>query len=151
MRFDELDQRIVALLAEDARISNREAARVLGISDTAVRKRLKRLSEAGYAKITAMVDSEAAGLTVAVIVRVVASPKIARSLIESIAELEEVSFAALMTGRFNVVFLVAARTRREVTDIIHSHLRRCQGVHLVETIELVDVVKYRLDIALVAR
>lgn len=50
MRLDDLDQRIIGLLAEDARISNREAARLLGISDTAVRKRLKKLSDSGDRK-----------------------------------------------------------------------------------------------------
>lgn len=151
MRFDELDQKIIALLTEDARVSNREAARLLGISDTAIRKRLKRLADSGLAKITAVTDAEALGLTTTAVVRIAAAPNVAREVVETMAKFEEVSFAALMTGRFNIVILVSARSRREVADIIHLHLRRWKGVHRVETIELVGVAKHSLDIALVSR
>lgn len=151
MRFDELDQKIIALLTEDARVSNREAARLLGISDTAIRKRLKRLADSGLAKITAVTDFEALGLTITAVVRIAAAPDVAREVVETMAKFEEVSFAALMTGRFNIVILVSARSRREVADIIHMHLRRWKGVHRVETIELVGVAKHSLDIALVSR
>lgn len=151
MRIDELDQRIIGLLTEDARISNREAARLLGISDTAVRKRLKRLSDAGAAKITAVADSAALGLTTAALVRVQTAPEAAREVVETMAKFEEVSFAALMTGRFNIVLLVTATSRQAVADIIHMHLRRRIGVHRVETIEIVSVAKHNLEIALISR
>lgn len=151
MRLDDLDQRIIGLLAEDARISNREAARLLGISDTAVRKRLKKLSDSGAAKITAVADSAALGMTTAVLVRVQTSPETARDVVEAMARFDEVSFAALMTGRFNIVLLVAAQSRQAVADIIHMHLRRRSGVHRVETVEIVSVAKHNLEIALVSR
>lgn len=151
MRLDELDHKIITLLTEDARISNREAARILGVSDTVVRKRLKRLADSGLAKITAVTDSEALGLTTTAVIRIVASPAIAREVVETMARFEEVTFAALMTGRFNIVILVSTRTRREVANIIHMHLRQWTGVHHVETIEVVYVVKHNLDIALVSR
>ncbi|WP_158250596.1 Lrp/AsnC family transcriptional regulator [Novosphingobium sp. HII-3] len=146
-----MDREIVALLKEDARISNRETARRLGISDTLVRKRLRRLSESGLAKITAVTDYVAMGHTTTALVRVVSAPKVAREVVEEMAKFEQISFAALTTGRFNIVLLLSARSRREVADIIHKHLRSWSGVHMVETLELVETVKHRLDVALVVR
>lgn len=151
MHLDEVDKEIVALLIEDARISNREASRRLGISDTVVRKRLRRLSDSGLAKITAVTDYVAMGLTTTVLVRVVTAPRVAREVVEEMAKFEEISFAALTTGRFNIVLLMSARSRREVADVIHKHLRSWSGVHLVETLELVETVKHRLDVALVVQ
>lgn len=151
MRYNDLDQKIIALLSADARVSNREAARLLGVSDTAIRKRLKRLAESGLAKITAVADAGALGFTTTVLVRISAAPRIAREVVESMSTFEAVSFAALMTGRFNIVILVSANNRQEVADIIHQHLRRWRGVHQVETVELVSVTKHSLDIALVSR
>lgn len=151
MRLDELDKKIVNLLIQDARISNREASRTLGISDAVFRKRLRRLSESGLAKITAVTDSSSMGFTTTALVRIVAAPKVAREVVEEMAKFEEVSFAALMTGRFNIVLLMSTRSRQEIADIIHKHLRTWNGVHLVETVELVGVAKHRFDIALVSR
>lgn len=151
MRLDEIDQQIVAMLTRDARISNREVARLIGLSEAGVRKRLKRLSESGLARIAVVTDPGAVGLNAAVLVRIQVAPAVCRSVAESIARLEVVSFVALMTGRFNIVLLITARNRQEVAEIIHGQLRTKLGVNALEAIEIVSIAKHRLDLALVTR
>ena len=46
--MDKFDQQIIALLCEDARQSNTEIARLVGLSRTAVTKRLQKLESSGH-------------------------------------------------------------------------------------------------------
>lgn len=47
MKFDRIDRRILALMQEDARISNLELADRVGLSPTPCSRRVKRLEESG--------------------------------------------------------------------------------------------------------
>ena len=46
-KIDELDQQIIQLLSEDARLSNRKIASQLGFTEGTIRSRVKRLEESG--------------------------------------------------------------------------------------------------------
>lgn len=148
--FDDTDERIISILSVDARVSNREVARDIGISEAAVRKRLKRLANTGAAKISAVINPAAVGLEVAAFLRLQTAPSGARAVVENAAKLECVSFAALTTGRFNVIVLVSVRNRAELAELVHTHFRCWEGVHGIETIELVSTAKHRLDLILIA-
>ena len=148
-KFDELDEKIIAVLTQDARTSAREVARIVGLSDTGVRKRLKRFSSTGTAKITAVVNPSSAGLNVSAFVRLQTAPSVARKVVEAAAELDFVSFAALTAGKFNVVVLVLAEDERSLADMVHSHFRCWDGVHKIETIQLVGTTKHRLDLIMI--
>lgn len=146
MMFDDLDKRIVDILTADARTSNREVARALGVSETAVRKRLRRLEDLGAVRIAAVVNPVAIGLELTAFVRITTAPGTARKIAEAAAALDQFSFVALTTGRFNVIALVTAAGRRELADLIHSELRHWDGVLLIEAAELVSNTKHQFDL-----
>jgi Lrp/AsnC family transcriptional regulator for asnA, asnC and gidA len=148
-KLDAVDEKIVALLTENARMSNREVARVVGLSETGVRKRLKRLNASNDVKITAVVDPAEVGLDVRAFVRLTTTPATARRIVEAAAALEFVSFAALTTGPRNVVLFLLVEDHRSLADIIHEHIRCWDGIHAIETIEVVRTVVHRLDLALI--
>lgn len=150
MRFDDVDEQIIAILTADARTSNREVAREIGISETAVRKRLKRLSESGAAKVSTVIDPSMLGLHTSALIRLQTSPAAARAVVENAASLECVSFAALTSGRFNVVVLLTVPDRSALTTIIHEQFRCWHGIHSIDTIELVANAKHRLDLILIS-
>ena len=121
-KIDAVDEQIIALLTEDARTSNREVARLIGLSETGVRKRLKRLNATNAVKITAVVDRAKVGLEVLVFVRLTTTPATARRIVEAAAALDFISFAALTTGRHNVVLCVLVEDHRILADKIHEHI-----------------------------
>ena len=64
MRLDEVDQRIIALLQEDARASYSEIGTKVSLSAPAVKRRVDRLRSAGVIRgFTAVVDPAAIGWT----------------------------------------------------------------------------------------
>lgn len=146
MKVDDLDERIIRLLTTDARISNREVARILEVSEGTVRNRLKRLESTGAARIAAIVHPAAVGLALSAFVRISTTPAAARAVAQAAAALEHVSFVALTTGRFNVVTLVVAKDRAELAEIVHNHMRKWQGVGAIETLEMIRATKHRLDV-----
>lgn len=149
MKLDATDEKIIAVLTEDARTSNREVARIVGLSDTGVRKRLKRLNASGAAKVTAVVHPASAGLTLSAFVRLQTSPAVARKVAKESAKLDSVSFVALASGRFNVIVLVLAHDERELGELIHNHFRCWEGVHTIETVRIAGTTKHSLDLILI--
>ena len=64
MRLDDVDQRIIALLQEDARASYAEIGAVVSLSAPAVKRRVDRLRSAGVIRgYTAVIDPGAVGWT----------------------------------------------------------------------------------------
>ena len=52
--MDKIDRNIVSALAQNGRLSNREIAKWLSVSEATVPRRLKRLKDDGLIKITAL-------------------------------------------------------------------------------------------------
>ena len=52
-KMDELDQQVIQLLSEDARLSNRKIASQLGFTEGTIRSRVKRLEDENYIRFTA--------------------------------------------------------------------------------------------------
>lgn len=145
-KLDKIDEQIISMLSRDARTSNREVARTIGLSDTAVRKRLKRLSSGGIAKVTAVVHPLSSGYTLSALVRLRTSPADARPIAERASKLESASFTALSAGRFNVVVLIMARDESHLANILHGEFRCWPGVHEIATIQITASIKHRLDV-----
>ena len=69
--MEETDRRIVALLAEDGRMSFTDLAKETGLSVSAVHQRVKRLQSRGVLRgFTAAVDAEAVGLPITAFVSI---------------------------------------------------------------------------------
>lgn len=145
-KFDEIDEKIISILTEDARISNREVARIIGLSDTGIRKRLKRLNSIGAAKVATVVNPAAAGLNISALVRLQTSPDVARKVVEQAATIEAVSFLALTAGRFNIVALLLAEDQSGLEEIVHSQFRCWDGIHRISVVQLNSTAKHRLDL-----
>ena len=72
MKLDETDIRILNILQENARITNKDIAKKLGLSITPVFERIKKLEKSGYIKkYVALVDHQKVnkGMTVFVFIQ----------------------------------------------------------------------------------
>ncbi len=65
----------MAILREDGRLSNREVARRLDVSEGTVRQRLKKLQDAGAIRIGVVTDANRVGFAVSAWVRVSVAPE----------------------------------------------------------------------------
>jgi len=75
-QIDDIDLRLLAELQDDARVSNAELGRRVGLSAPAVAERIARLVDTGAIKgFHAAVDPRALGLTLSAILRIRPAPR----------------------------------------------------------------------------
>ena len=99
IKIDSIDKKILALLQEDARMSYAEIGRHIHLSRVAVRDRIKQMEEHGViTKYSAIVDSRALGLKLAVFLEIEVLPSRIEKVASEIAEMEQVTIVYQMTG-----------------------------------------------------
>ena len=131
--MDELDLRIIGLRQMDGRASNATMARELKVSEGTVRRRLWRLVQEDVIKITAVPNIEKMGYAATALVGVQTRPGKADDVAESLARLEEVHYAAVTTGAFDVFLWVGLESAQRLGDFVHTKLAAVEGVQRTET------------------
>lgn len=97
--IDSIDRQIIALLAEDARLSIKELAGKVGLSSPSVSERLKRLTETGVIRrFTVDVAPKALGYQFQAIVRIRPLPGKQPAVEKLLREMEEVIECDKVTG-----------------------------------------------------
>ena len=131
--MDELDLRIIGLLQRDGRTSNADLARELGVSEGTVRRRLSRLVQADVIRITAVPNIEKMGYGTTGLVGVQTRPGKADDVAEVLARLEEVHYAAVTTGAYDVFIWVGLESAQHLGDFLHTKVAPVEGVQRTET------------------
>jgi len=102
--LDELDQRLVGLLTRDGRMSVGDIASCLGVSSPTVRSRIKGLEQTGLLKISGLIDpAKHQDLTTALVGLNIISQGKLPEVLEKLERLENISWAAVVTGRFDIL------------------------------------------------
>ena len=132
-RLDELDQRILDHLGQDARTSNRRVAEELGVTEGTVRARIKRMQDEGQMRITALTN-----------IRKLADPSLAfiwievershqcRAVAEALAAEPQIGFVGIMVGRLDLLAITMVHTAAELSEFLHGTVHRIPGVRHTE-------------------
>jgi Lrp/AsnC family transcriptional regulator, regulator for asnA, asnC and gidA len=145
MTFDEIDEKIIALFQANGRQSNRAVGRELGLSESAIRKRIKRLTEAEAISYGLVVDEKAAGLGVSGWLSVEARPALARPIAEYVGGMQRCVLCFMTTGPFNIRAFIYATDIAELRAII-ERLEQFKGASQVEFRAAVEVSQNRSDL-----
>ena len=101
--LDALDNKIIRLLAEDGRMPVGEMASRLRVTAPTVRSRIKALEHAGKLKISGLIDPyQNQEVTTALIGLNIQSHGKLDQILEKLAHLDNVVWAAVVTGRYDV-------------------------------------------------
>ncbi len=104
-----LDKRLISLFASDGRLPMAEAAVRAGVSRPTVASRVKALVDDGVLRFAALVDaSRAGGLTVG-LVGIKLEGHALEETVTKIAALDDVSWAAVVTGRYDIIAQVVTQ------------------------------------------
>lgn len=127
--LDERDNIIIEMLTKDARTPFTEIAKVLGISETAVRKRVKALEEAGVIKqYTVVVDPSKLGYNLVSLTGVDTLPEKIFDVASKLKEFNFVREVYLTSGDHMIMAEVWARDGEDLSDIISNKIGRLDGV-----------------------
>ncbi|ASJ13338.1 HTH-type transcriptional regulator LrpA [Thermococcus thioreducens] len=127
--LDERDRIIIDMLTKDARTPFTEIAKVLGISETAVRKRVKALEEAGVIKqYTVVVDPSKLGYNLVSLTGVDTLPEKIFDVASKLKEFEFVRSVYLTSGDHMIMAEVWAKDGEDLSDIISNRIGKIEGV-----------------------
>jgi len=117
--LDEVDRRMVEILAEDARISLKELAGRVNLSSPSASERLKRLEERGVIRaFTVDIDPQALGYTLQAIVRVRPLPGQLHRVQQLIEEIPEFSECDKVTGEDCFIARLHLRSIDQLDEIL---------------------------------
>ena len=134
---DSLDREILVTLQRESRISNLSLARSLGLSPSAMVGRVKRLERRGAIRgYRALIDPTVLGITVQAWVLVQLQEHSERAISvfeEGIQRVPEVRACYHLTGRFDMIVLLAVRNLDDLARLIRADIARIPGVSKLET------------------
>jgi Lrp/AsnC family leucine-responsive transcriptional regulator len=124
---DEIDQALIALLSDNARLPTAELARSVGLSGPSVAERLRRLEEDGILQAyTVELDPKALGYTLTAIVRIRPLPGQLHHVEKLLIESPEVIECDKVTGDDCFVARYLLRSIDELDPILERIAQRAQ-------------------------
>jgi len=132
MLLDEVGKAILRELQDDGRRSYTAIAAAVGLSEAAVRQRVKALVDSEVVQIVAVVDPLTLGFGVMVSVGVMVTGD-SRAVADALSKIDEVDYCVLTSGRYDLQLEVVCRDNEHLLTIINDRIRPIEGVRETET------------------
>lgn len=137
--LDEIDQRIVAELARDGRLSVRGLAERLHISRANAYSRLERLTRDGVIHgFTARLDPARIGLTTSAYLTLQIEQNSWREVRDRLRRLPAIHHFALTGGEYDVIALVRVPDQVSLRNLVMDDLHSIPGVRTTRTLLIFD-------------
>lgn len=152
IKLDSIDHRILNALQENARLSNVDLARLVGLSPSPCLRRVRALEDAGIIRRYAtLVDQAEVGLPVSVFVSVSLERQVESALEtfeETVQNRPEVMECYLMTGTADYLLRVVVSDLAAYEAFLKEHLTRIAGVRSIQSSFALKQVAYRIALPL---
>ncbi|RLG82468.1 MAG: transcriptional regulator [Thermoprotei archaeon] len=139
--LDEKDKKILRLLENNSRAPYSEISRVVGISDVAVIKRIRKLEQLGVIKkYTVVVDFRKLGYNSVSVTGIDMEPEHIFNVISFLNGKDYVKYLALTSGDHSLIAVIWATDSEELARI-HNEIAKLPGVKKVCPAIVLDVIK----------
>ena len=143
-KLDDTDKRLIALLEQEGRRTNKSLAEELGITEVTVASRIRRLSERGLAQVVGVLALESAGFNTSVIFGVrVAAGVSPRQVAQTLSALDEIRGVSLVDTEFDLIGAFVVRDYDHLRETLDEKLHRVDGVRHFEFFQIVEPVVYK--------
>lgn len=142
-KLDDLDRAIVSRLSRDARVSNRQIAGELGVTEGTVRARIKRMEQEKLMRITAVtnIDRFRDAALAYIWIEVDRSGQ-TRAVARALAAIPELGFVGIMLGRSDILAITMVRNTEHLASFVHNQISTIPGVRRTESTLGVNFVKH---------
>ena len=141
LELDDLDMRLIAELQNSGYRAHVELARTLGSSKSTITRRIRRLIAHGVVRIVAAVDANMIGLNTSALIGLNVEPKQTYSILETLDSKSQVHMLATVTGRYDIVAVIAVGSSRELADFVKNDILTIEGVRSSETLLALEMKK----------
>ncbi|MCU1605140.1 MAG: asnC [Modestobacter sp.] len=140
-KLDEMEMRLLAALGSDGRRSYADLSKELGLSETAIARRVTALTSTNRLYFVAMVDPAALGFELEVIVRLRVDLSRLESAAAELASLQPVRYVSATTGFSDLVFEGVFRDNGDMYKFLTQRLPQIDGIREVEVDVVLETVK----------
>lgn len=140
--FDDVDRQILRLLGEDGRRPNADIARLIGVSEPTVRKRLDRMIDSGALKILPVLSAPATGYPVDAIIGIRVRSGTLREVGPQLAAMDHVAYVGYVTGAYDILIEVLLRDDQHLFDFLADGLEHIDGIVSAETFRVLSTEKF---------
>jgi Lrp/AsnC family transcriptional regulator, regulator for asnA, asnC and gidA len=142
--LDDTDKAIVQALQRDGRAPYAAIAEAVGLSETAVRNRVKRLTEAGVMQIVAVTDPGQLGFARQAMIGVRADGDL-EEVAAALAALPEVDYVVITAGSYDVLAEVVCVDDAHLLELVSTRIRSMPGVRRTDTLMYLKLQHERYD------
>ena len=131
-QLDDVAKAIIKLLQHDGRRSYAAIGEEVGLSEAAVRQRVRRLVQTGVMQVVAVTDPMQLGFARQAMIGVTVRGPI-DAVADALAELAAVDYVVVTTGSYDLLVEVVAESDEQLLEIISHGVRAIPGVVATET------------------
>jgi Lrp/AsnC family transcriptional regulator for asnA, asnC and gidA len=141
--LDQSDLAIVERLSRDARVSNREIAEQLGVTEGTIRARVKRMQEEKLIRITAVtnIDRFQDAALAYIWIEVERSGQ-TKAVAQKLADITELGFVGVMLGRADILAITMVRNAEHLARFVHKRISSIEGVRGTQSTLGVNFIKH---------
>jgi Lrp/AsnC family transcriptional regulator, regulator for asnA, asnC and gidA len=138
--LDDLNKRIIELLQRDGRMSYAAMAKVVGLSEAAVRQRVQRLLDHGVMQIVAVTDPLTLGFARQVMVGLKIEGDM-RPVAKALSEIPEVDYVVICAGAYDLLAELVCTDDDHLLTLLNDRIRAIPGVASTETFVYLKLAK----------
>jgi Lrp/AsnC family transcriptional regulator for asnA, asnC and gidA len=140
-RLDETDRAIVARLQYDGRRPFTRIAAEIGISEGAVRRRVKRLVDEKLLQIVGVVEPRLLNWQAPAMIGVTVEAGQVDAAAAAIAKFPEVTYLFMASGGFDLFVEAYCKDREHMASLLSERLQQVPGVKRTETFMILKMYK----------
>jgi Lrp/AsnC family transcriptional regulator for asnA, asnC and gidA len=138
--LDDVNKRIIEQLQQDGRMSYAALAKVVGLSEAAVRQRVQRMLDSGVMQIVAVTDPLTLGFTRQVMIGLKVEGDM-RSVAERLAKVPEVDYVVICAGAYDLLAEMVCTDDDHLLSLLNDQIRTISGVAATETFVYLKLAK----------
>ncbi|HZD72816.1 MAG TPA: Lrp/AsnC family transcriptional regulator [Actinomycetota bacterium] len=140
VHLDDVSRQIIEQFQQDGRRSYAAIAKLVGLSEAAVRQRVQKLLDAGVMQIVAVTDPLRLGFQRQAMIGLKAEGDLAQ-VAEQLAAVPEVDDVVVCAGPFDLLVELVCADDEELFRLINDRVRTIPGVRATESFVYLRLVK----------
>jgi Lrp/AsnC family transcriptional regulator for asnA, asnC and gidA len=138
--LDAVNKQIIEQLQRDGRISYAALAKIVGLSEAAVRQRVQRLLDSGVMQIVAVTDPLTLGFARQVMVGIKVAGDL-RAAADALAAIPEVDYVVICAGGYDLLAELVCTDDEHLLSLLNDTIRKIPGITTTETFVYLKLAK----------
>jgi Lrp/AsnC family transcriptional regulator for asnA, asnC and gidA len=140
LALDDVDKQLIEALQHDGRRPYTQLAQEVGLSEAAVRQRVRRLVDSGVTQIVAVTNPLTLGFRRMAMVGIRVEGDV-RAAADTIAALAEIDYLVIVAGSFDLLVEIVCEDDDALLHLLNDKIRAIPGVASTDTFTYLKICK----------